>query len=882
MNKQINRWTNIAKDNTYSGHADFRGSMSGEPDIVFTEDVSNKTIYLSVGLGSDSTMYAEADGAISSASDMQLYQKWQAGTPDMDLPGFKLPELAYIKYGHFIPGMPELQLIECDSCFDCPYGSRMRIAKDDSEYLFTRLKILKDGHWRQVWETDNINYLACGQPVIGDFDGDGQLELCVTPWYNCYFYDLRTGKEKYFCPNTPDGMESGRAYGLTMAVDIDGDGFDEALTMSDMENHVTMMKFSDGKMRRHWAVMFERGTMQKKSVHRFILDPAADLDQDGVKEIGIVLYNQTGDQLWHFLALNGLTGEVKYDLPGFCAREIKKIGGKHYIFGYRTSSFEQGNRMQVIIPERGSFRTVFDKKGSFLETPILRTAPYLSHIRTAKVADLEDNQGLLFFSREADAVNLYRLSPDKPQLAGSIYGAGSVEAASVCSYKGTALLQLALPVHGQAILEGRGIELQYVGRAASDFQTAQPVIADYPDGVTRLFIQSSQDKIDQFSVAEGTVRKDFSINGTGTRQHFTKGPVLADIHGNGDFALVAFTSDKSGQGSVTAFDKNGQVIWSHVVEGVPYGSLNALCKGHLRGDAGDDVIVFFSKAYGTGSGLALDGRTGAALWQRDEGVPAFNGSSSLPFGGQASSIVDVDGDGDSEIAIVFPYHFALVSGQTGLIKKYINTMNWSDHELFKFKEDCSAGWAMTAVYDFLGNGREQYLYTGTSNVISVVDVPGDQFIQMWDDLHPMWAPSTMPGIGDIDGDGQVEVFCPGWRTKVKGHEGDFRCLDARTGREKWRLPTEGDCFTYAGAPYRNAPTMAVSADLNGDGKDECLFGIGNKLFCVGVPESDHKGRYLWAKEFPGKISHPTPALLGNQAAVILTCADGKLYIISCA
>jgi outer membrane protein assembly factor BamB len=881
---QRNNWTSIAKDNTMTGNAGIKGSLSQAPNVFYTTDISSKWAYFSASIGQASALDLSAEGELTNPHDMMIYQKWEAGFPELNDEGEKPTDFTNGKLGYFIPGMKELQWIECDTCFDGPNGSRMRVASKESEYLHARLKVLKNGKWEVLWQTRNIDLLACGQAVIGDFDGDGILEVCVTPWYNCVFFDLATGKEKYSCRCTPDGMESGRAYGLTLAVDIDGDGIDEIMTMSFMENHVTMLKFIDGKMQRLWAILYERGTMNKKSIHQIIREPAADVDRDGIKEIFVVLYNQLGDNLWHTLVLNGLTGEQKYDLKGFYLKEIKQIGDDCFLFGYRTQVFESGNRMQVLNLDRGEFEAIFDREGSFAETSVIRTKPSVGQYPVCKISDLEDSEGRAFFTREGNGLSLYRIkrtqveTPFKTQISqiGRISGASAIEVVSTVSHEGIALLRVLLSANAHVNLSGSGIQLQLTGRTVGDFYGAQPLVVDYKDGVTRVVIQSEYEKIDVFRVVGDSLIPEFTVAGTGTRHAINKGPILADIHGDRDYALIAFTRGND-HPALSAFDKDGHVLWHHPFENLPFESLNALCKGKLTGDAGDDILVFFSRAAGTGSGIAINGRTGETIWQRDEGATAFR-DSKLPFGGQVASIADIDGDGENEIAIVFPYHFAICSGKTGETKKWINTMAWSDHELFK--NDCQGMYALTAVDDFLGNGGKQYLYAGTNYAISVVDVTGTGFTSLWEDIHPMWAVSTMPGIGDIDGDGHKEVFCPGWRLHVKGHEGNFRCLDARTGDEKWRLPTTGDCFGYnTGMIYPHSPTMTVTSDLNGDGNDECFFGIENELFCVGVPKGEKTGKYLWSKAFPSKISHPVPAVINGQAAIILTCADGRLYMV---
>jgi outer membrane protein assembly factor BamB len=890
--KQQNRWTSIGKDHTLTGNAGITGSMTRSPQEFFSLDVASRHIYVAAALdGSDCQIEAAYAGTLSSRTDLELYKKWQAGYPEFHENGeqplfseYDLNAFYYFgKVGHFIPGVKELQWMECDTCFDGPYGSRMRAARNETEYLFARMKVLRDGRWENLWETGNIDYLACGQPAISDFDGDGELEVAVTPWYFAHFYDLKTGREKYVCPAKPEGTESGRVYGLTMASDIDGDGINEVITMSGMENHVNMLKYSDGKIQKIWSFLIERGSMNKSSIHHLTLDPAADIDGDGIKEICLAVYNHTGDHRWHLLVLNGMTGELRLDYPGFYLKQVKTVEGCSYLFGYRTEHLEQGDQMEILEYSGGTFQVLFDKRGCFAETTIMLTEAHLGHhpLRPLiKIADVTDAKGTAFFTRESLAIKAYRFGRGGIQPAGSILGACEADLASVISSKGTALLKLTVPVGETMLLEGCGVELNVVGRTAGSFYGAQPLVADYADGKTRVIAQTDHEQVDVFTLEGDVLRKDFSINGRGTRPHsswpYTKGPILADICGNTDYALMVFVNENS-QGALAAFNKEGGLIWKRIFDDIPFEMLISFCKGKIRGGDGEDILVFAEQDRGRDVGIALDGRTGEIIWQRERGVPAFPKGSDLPFGGMLTSIEDIDGDGESEIPIVYPYHFALHKAKTGERIKYINTMDWSDYELFP--KGCQGMYAVLPVGDFLGNGKKQYLYTGTNYAMSLIDVSGEGFVSLWPDVHPMWNPDTLPGIGDIDGDGRTEVFSPGWRTRIRGHEGSFRCFDIATGQEKWSFPTEAACFGYNVITYWNSPTMTVTSDLNGDGRDECYYGAVNKLYCVGVPKGKTAGRILWSKEFPDRISHPTPAWINNRAALIVTCADGKIYMV---
>jgi outer membrane protein assembly factor BamB len=74
----------------------------------------------------------------------------------------------------------------------------------------------------------------------------------------------------------------------------------------------------------------------------------------------------------------------------------------------------------------------------------------------------------------------------------------------------------------------------------------------------------------------------------------------------------------------------------------------------------------------------------------------------------------------------------------------------------------------------------------------------------------------MAGLGDIDGDGNLELGFAGWENG-RG----LCCFDAASGQEKWQWPIEG-----------NPRAQVFSADINGDGRDEFIFAVGSTLYAV--------------------------------------------------
>ena len=119
---------------------------------------------------------------------------------------------------------------------------------------------------------------------------------------------------------------------------------------------------------------------------------------------------------------------------------------------------------------------------------------------------------------------------------------------------------------------------------------------------------------------------------------------------------------------------------------------------------------------------------------------------------------------------------------------------------------------------------------------------------------------VLPGLGDVDGDGKMALGAP--------FPDGFRCYEAATGKLRWTLKIPAG--PYAGT---------VSADLDGDGRDEFLFAAHNRL--VAIKSVGTEGKLLWQVELPGRLSEPIFADVDGdgQGEVLLTCEDGMLYCL---
>jgi outer membrane protein assembly factor BamB len=121
----------------------------------------------------------------------------------------------------------------------------------------------------------------------------------------------------------------------------------------------------------------------------------------------------------------------------------------------------------------------------------------------------------------------------------------------------------------------------------------------------------------------------------------------------------------------------------------------------------------------------------------------------------------------------------------------------------------------------------------------------------------------MAGVGDVDGDGKLELGFTGWESG-KG----LRCLDAATGVQKWEWPLDG-----------NPRVPVATADVDGDGRDEFLFARGATLCAVNGKSGTQN--VVWQATLP---SPPGNLVLADadgdrKVEILFIGADSTLYCL---
>ena len=293
--------------------------------------------------------------------------------------------------------------------------------------------------------------------------------------------------------------------------------------------------------------------------------------------------------------------------------------------------------------------------------------------------------------------------------------------------------------------------------------------------------------------------------------------VVWEVEGEGGFSAAnlfsdALTGKPSGlvacevEAGVVGFDLAGQRLWDYPMT-PPVSAAPAVAD--VDGDGRDDVVA----ADGAGTLVALTG-AGELIWtaQLRAGVE----SDACP------AVADLDGDGDMEI---------VVGDNSGMV-------SCIDHRgavVWRFVgEDLRMGPPLVAdIYD--APGRE-IIITSLDHHIYALSARGEWLWDLYvpDDLFP----NSTPILADADGDDMPELYLGGglhhfYRIRLDEHRIE-RVLNT----------------------YLHINSAIAAADLDGDGKDEIVFG--NKmgaLWCYGGETGDE---VEWTQEFREAGFHAAP------------------------
>jgi len=818
-----------------------------------------------------------------------VLDEWGAGIPRYELEGkgdrVQVRQSGVQKIGKLLPDQPGLQMIEFETGYLRVYN----------EPLYGRIYTREEGEWKEFLRTEAIMSLYRPKPIVGDFDNDGRLEVAVTPMYDLCVLDLATGQIKHRCRVAPEGS-TGRANGWLGALDVDNDGLKEFVLITDFENHIEVVGWRDGQLRVLWSRFIEPGITSKSTVVRSCHDPVQDVDGDGMLEVVVSIHNGTGDGRWHTEVINAVTGETKADLLDCVVLGVCDLDGDGAAEMFCVYAPELG------IPDRSAHLSVLSLSGSepvimwqmddvsFERQPLLAFPENVnsSNSYLQVVAGRPDREANpVFFTRRildstSDRVELTMWQCD---------GLGVVRNAGYLTGSGVNILAVAPREggHGSVLVRVQApgdveAEIAYTGTQSAVLASRLSGIPVSPCAVGRLdgsrpaiVVQGNNERIVAFSHSddEWIGRNSWSIPGRGMSALTSLidvdvqsgGVVLADLRGDGTLATISASQSSQGYARLTATDSHGDEIWgvdfprfSGASPSRGKGGITVWCAGHFTSIEHEDVLVSLMRdTTHSDESYMLDGRTGKTLWHRREA--GRDRTYIRGCGGDWLAAFDYDRDGLDEALLMYP-NIVVIDGVTGslMLDRSTGTHGVFGNDLRKW----TVGAIPVVVED--GDGSRKFLYAGNRRMLALLDEDGNV---IWSKGPLIGLPHAIGQcVGDIDGDGKVELLEAGYRSKIDSEDREFRCCDLASGELIWKVPLPA------------GPTLSPAvADIDGDGRDECVVAVGNKLIAIGSARDGNSGETRWTVSLPGMIGPPAIADVegDGRLTVVVACSDGYVY-----
>ena len=366
-------------------------------------------------------------------------------------------------------------------------------------------------------------------------------------------------------------------------------------------------------------------------------------------------------------------------------------------------------------------------------------------------------------------------------------------------------------------------------------------------------------------------------------------PVIADIDADGANEVVLGHQD----GYLRAYEGDGTPKWS--VAAVP--GIGPECNAQtspsaidssptvtdLDKDGDPEVIVGVGSSWASGqsgSVIAFDGKTGAIIWQTDDGIDTHNiWSRSLVKDGTCEgtfatpAIGDVDGDGWDDVV------FASWDFMIWAVDRFGEPLSG-----FPINNDDTV-WSSPAVFDIDGDDRVEIFVGGDSSPLGYFDHLGGVFRALdWTPggVNELWHRTTTeviqgsPAIADINNDGRPElVVTPGeyWHVTC-GSSPEAHC-NSSSGSDHnkvfaWHLDDGSD---VPGWPVATGGTVTASpaiGDIDGDGDLEVVVGGWDTY----VRAWHGDGTPLWAVQTEHGAGHLGPATVAGHPIIADLDGDG--------
>jgi len=659
----------------------------------------------------------------------------------------------------------------------------------------------------QRWRYDFSEYTCFPSLLESDLDGDGVDEVVIETHSRLWFLDARTGALKHFAKWDPSPGNV-RSYGLIEFVDLNADGRDDFLCIGDFSQHHEVLLNRDGAMKLAWVHGWAENVTTGKVATTWPQPPYADLDGDGGYEIVVSMFNSEGEQTWLVRAYDALTGELEYRVPGVIAVAMADLDGD--------------GRAEIV--------------ANASQDPT-RTA--LSGARLLGVAD--GQLVTLWQDDEATAVPAESVPEERTACA-------SAKPAALHALKGGARFSLDLDGDGKV---GR---VPWQGPAADpapDFSKVPEIQGvGFPEMIAADVVGGPEHEVLFFHGGQATVLGWQGGELIGCRRYAsTSLPVVADLDGDGSNEIVLSTVQADAEPVFEAVTprKDDKRLWRTQLPppgraGLPQARTSYLRAGRFTGKATPDVYTLAGTP--VVRSVALDGRTGAVVWEKGETpdlprywAPTIN----------LASAYDFDGDGADDLVFTNPDYYCVASGRTG-------------EALFgpAFPPD---------IFHQPSQGLYTYPAILAREGEPVVCLVGGHYFQAAMTLRaePMWYDLPPVGLNRCAFEGFLPLGDGRWLMGFGRQDGQFACVNVNDGTVRWEFALEASASDVA------------AGDVDGDGRPEFVFGTSHgALYALG--DGDDGPRLVWKVDAGSGLGAPILADVNGDGVCEIIAASVEGYV----
>ena len=873
-------WPAYRRTGTQEGYSPLRGNIT-KPQIVWKQFAGAIETLLVVEPGSgkskltlpgDEVKLAVASDTITKADFIPTPK-----SPEEDTSPWNST------YADVLPEYPGKEKLEFESAF----GKTM--TNGQWAHCIGRLMARKNGEWTTIWETKPLDYLFNSFPLVGDFDGDGKTDIAILPFWKMLLFDARTGVFKDSCR-----FNDNRSYGFHGVYDFDGDGKSEFLVEADFSKHVDVLGFRDGKLTLFWQRDIEQDIADPQRILTVAPDPVMDIDGDGRPEVIITLYNDTGDNRWHLIFVDAITGKTKVDFPDeklAAPLDVDGDGVKELLTTV-TSGVGMLAKIRVRAVKDHKLQMAWEKDNAgweIWEPPLPANVKSMATQGRQTAMSRVVGKDTYVVLRESKSPTETAVSLAKWQ--GSVFN-------TVTTVSGDNLEGLGIDAAGRLLVRARHrfgeSSAMMISNGKVTLQTTKrigfvpgSVIVTSPDGArtSTIVVQGAVNEqvVFQAPKTESTSVELKYISGRGQGNWWVNtldlvstsgvpsfgwsgsafGAIVADVAGDGHRQVIVADAGASGLARLSAKDLNGKIIWQHEfprIVGTPApqntGGVIFWQAGHFTDPRRQDILATTqrSKMHSEETFL-LSGVDGHVIWHRDRQIGKRG------VGGNTFAVADYDGDGLDDLGSLWPSILYLMKGNTG---EDILAMDAKWKQVYA--KQVYFGHAVAG--NFLNEGKPAIYFSGQL-MTGVIRLDGTL---VWFDALDK-SPAYMPSFGDFDGDRRADVIS--W-----GYEEGTRSYDLASGKLKWTMPNPAGADANLKNPADEVRGTA-SADLDGDGRDEALVVADNTLYCLGTSKEGSRGEVRWKIKFPTSVGPPTVATLDDsgRVSVLVAGADGFVYCL---